>query len=138
MLLIWTPVTKNKETNHKPGSNHIISITPIPQPVTDSLHPKTSKYLIFTLEENELIRTFDRRRKLLKQVKNLENLRNYKNWTVKLKYKLKCYVMRKDWQKNLTLIRLGLLRVVFLEGVNLTPPFMLHKELNINITLYNC
>ena len=52
---------------------------PILQPVTDSLLSKTSKYLSSILEEKELIRTFDRRRKLLKQVQNLENLSNYKD-----------------------------------------------------------
>ena len=91
MLLIWTPVTKNKETNHEQGSDRIISVKPILQPVTDSLHPKTSKYLSFTLEKNELIRTFDRRKKLLKQVKNIENLLLQKlNCEAKIEVKVLC------------------------------------------------
>ena len=39
----------------------------------------------------------------------------------------------------LTLIRLGFLRLVFPEGINLTPPSYFKKNLsNINITLCNC
>ena len=68
MLSTLIPVNKHKETSHNQGSHYIISIKFILQPVTDSI----------------LIRTFDRRRKLLKQVKNLENLRNYKNWAAKV------------------------------------------------------
>ena len=34
MLLTSTTITKNKETNHNQGSDHIISIKPILQPVT--------------------------------------------------------------------------------------------------------
>ena len=90
MLLTSTPVTKNKETIQNQGSDHIISMKPILQPVTDSPLSKTSKYLSFILEEKELIRTFDRRRKLLKQVQNLENLSNYKDCVATIEVKVLC------------------------------------------------
>ena len=63
---------------------------PILQPVTDSPLSKTSKYLSFILEEKELIRTFDRRRKLLKQVQNFENLSNYKDCVATIEVKVLC------------------------------------------------
>ena len=90
MLLTSTPVSKNKETNQNQGSDHIISIKPIFQPVPDSPLSKTSKYLSFILEEKELIRTFDRRRKLLKQVQNFENLSNYKGCVATIEVKVLC------------------------------------------------
>ena len=79
MLLTSTPVTKNKDTIQNQGSDHIMSMKPILQPVTDSPLSKTSKYQRFILGEKELIRTFDRRRKLLKKAQNLEDLINYKD-----------------------------------------------------------
>ena len=90
MLLTSTTVTKNKETNHNQGSDHIISMKPILQPVTDSPLSKTSKYLSFILEEKELIRTFDTRRKLLTQAQNLENLSNYKDCVAIIEVKVLC------------------------------------------------
>ena len=63
---------------------------PILQPVRDSPLSKTSKYLSFILEEKELIRTFDTRRKLLKQVQNLENLSNYKDCVAIIEVKVLC------------------------------------------------
>ena len=89
MLLTSTPVTQNKETNQNQGSDHIISMKPILQPVTDSPLSKTSKYLSFILEEKVLIRTFDRRRKLFK-VQNLENLSNYKDCVATIEVKVLC------------------------------------------------
>ena len=92
MLLTSTSVTKIKETNHNQGSDHIVSMKPILQPIIDSPLSRTSKYLSFILEEKELIRTFDRRKKLLKQFQNLENLSNYKDCVAIIEVKVLCEV----------------------------------------------
>ena len=75
MLLTLTPVTKNKETNHTYPRQQPNHIKPILLPVTDRQFYKPSKYMTSILEENDFVRTFDRKRKLLKQVKKIRKFK---------------------------------------------------------------
>ena len=118
MLLTSTPVTKNKETNHNQGSHRTVSMKPILQPVTDSPLSETyPKYLGFILEEKELIRIFDRRRKLLKQIQTLENLSNYKDCVAIIEFKVLCEEER--LKKELKMLELRFMKET--DGDSLLP-----------------
>lgn len=80
---------------------------------------KPSKYLIFILEENESVRTFDRKRKLLKQVKHLENFRNYKICVAIIEVKVLCKEER--LKKELQIPELVLMEVTDVDNLQSYP-----------------